>query len=95
MNVIENLIDRIEEYRATNKSPCKSYATEQAASKAAGAMAVKAAQFYGVQDRDVNFIVFFNPAWGRWCAAFDLTGILRAGSGGYVGHLSDNGFYSY
>ena len=33
-NIIAELTARIEEYRATNKNPCKNYATEAAAEKA-------------------------------------------------------------
>lgn len=32
--IIEKLTARIEEYYATNKNPCKNYATEEAAKKA-------------------------------------------------------------
>jgi len=93
MNLITKLIERIEEYRTTNKKPCKSYASQATAEKAANTVAAEAAKYFLV--KQVEYLVFYNPAWNRWCVAFDLGKILQAGAGGYVGFISDRGFYTY
>jgi hypothetical protein len=95
MNIIESLIDRIEEYRATNKQPCKNYATQEAAEKAT-ANAAKASGLYFDQDgKPPRYVVFFVPAWGRWVGAMDYTEMFRRSThkGGYVGVIA--GFFTY
>ena len=93
MNIIDKLVNRIEEYRATNSKPCKSYATEAAANKAAAKVAASGATYFGVSS--VDYIVFYNPHWDRWCAAFDMQKIISQGNGGYVGYFSAKDFFSY
>ena len=95
MNIIENLIERIEEYRATNKQPCKSYATQQAAQKATAAAATAAGKYFDRDAAPARYVVFYNPAWGRWVGAIDLTDLLRRSNstGGYLGFCT--GFYTY
>ena len=39
MNIIENVIERVEAYRKTNQNPCKNYATKKSAEKATKKMA--------------------------------------------------------
>ena len=95
-NVITTLIARIEEYRATNKQPCKNYATEAAAEKATKAEAERALALLGARNdaRPVRYVVFYNAAWGRWVGALDLSELLsRQGAGGAVGLFT--GFFSY
>jgi len=95
MNIIENLIERIEEYRATNKQPCKNYATEAAAEKATKAAAAAAGKCFDRNAQPARYVVFFNPAWGRWVGAMDYSELFRRPTsvGGYVGAIS--GFYTY
>ena len=31
MNIIESILKRVEDYRKTNKNPCKNYATKEGA----------------------------------------------------------------
>lgn len=96
MNIIADLIERIEDYRKTNKNPCKNYATEAAAEKATKAAAEIAKAHLAAKDdhRPVRYVVFYVPAWGRWCGALDFSELLsRKGSGGYVGCCP--GFYSF
>lgn len=98
-NIIENLTARIENYRATNKQPCKNYATKEAAEKATAKMAQRAANYFDKYDRDnapsANYLVFFNEAWGRWVGAIDLSDLLRRpnSTGGYLGFCA--GFFTY
>lgn len=44
-----------------------------------------------------NYVVFFNEAWGRWIAAFDINELTKRpnSTGGYVGIFAANNFYSY
>jgi len=95
MNIIENLIERIEEYRLTNKQPCKNYATQQAAEKATAAAAVAAGKYFDRNAQPARYVVFYNPAWGRYVGAMDYTEMFRRSTctGGYVGAIS--GFYTY
>ena len=94
MNLIKTLIARIEDYRSTNKSPCKSYMTEGTAEKAAEQYAAKIVACFTNEKFDLEYVVFYNPAWGRWCVAF-RTGPLLQKFGGYMGVASEYGFFSY
>jgi hypothetical protein len=97
MNTIKNLIARIEEYRATNANPCKNYATEQSAEKAATKMAKAIAVYYSDDENTTespSYVVFYNPAWGRWCVAFNIVKLLNK-YGGYMGYASNKGFFTY
>jgi hypothetical protein len=99
MNITATLTARIEEYRATNKHPCKNYATRAAAEKATATMAQQAATHFDKQNRKdapaARYVVFFNEAWGRWVGAVDLTELLRRenSTGGYLGFCA--GFYTF
>lgn len=95
MNIIKDLTTRIEEYRTTNKNPCKNYATEAAAEKAT----VKAAQNAGSRldknSKSARYVVFYIESWGRWVGAIDMTELCSRSTfmGGYVG--PEDGFYSF
>ena len=95
MNIIETLTARIEEYRATNKQPCKNYSTQQAAEKATAAAAAKAGAYFDKNAQPARYVVFFNEAWGRWVGAMDYTELLsrKSAQGGYIGAVP--GFYTY
>jgi len=99
MDLIATLTARIEDYRSTNKNPCKNYATREAAQKATAAMAQKAATYFDMAGREdapsARYVVFYNEAWGRWVGAIDLTELLKRqnSTGGYLGICT--GFYTY
>lgn len=93
MNIIDNLVTRIENRRKETKNPCKSYASYQAADKAAQVMAEKAKQHFGVDE--VRYIVFYNPSWGRYHVAFGLNELLAKGVGGYIGIFAEAGFHNF
>ena len=100
MNVVTDLISRIEEYRATNKNPCKSYASEQKATAIAESFAQKYAAYFTAENstsRPCRYIVTFNDAWGRWVIGFDFSELMQrsTSTGGYLGIASNDGFYSY
>jgi hypothetical protein len=98
-NIIDTLTANIENYRASNKQPCKNYSTKEAAEKATAKMAQIAASHFDREGRDdapaADYLVFFNDAWGRWVGAIDLTGLLRRPNttGGYLGICT--GFFTY
>lgn len=95
MNIIESLTARIEEYRLTNKQPCKNYATQQSAEKATAAAAAAAGKYFDREGAASRYVVFFVPAWGRWVGALDYTEMFRrhTANGGYIGAIA--GFYTY
>jgi hypothetical protein len=99
MNIINCLMANIEEYRATNKTPCKNYATREAAEKATAKMAQDAATHFDAHNRAdapaAQYIVFYNEAWGRWVGAINMTELLRrpTSSGGYLGFCT--GFFTF
>tara|TARA_R110002020_G_scaffold263752_1_gene478444 strand:+ start:269 stop:598 length:330 start_codon:yes stop_codon:yes gene_type:complete len=96
MNIIEYLIKRIEDYRETNKQPCKNYATKERAEKATKKVAEICGRELG-SARSARYIVFYNEAWGRWVGAIDLSEMQSRSdfSGGYLGIASYYNFYSY
>lgn len=96
MNIITNLIDRIESYRKENKNPCKSYATKKAAERVVSKLALEVAQYHGCKN-SAEYVVFFNESWKRWNAAINLNELVRRkeATGGYLGMCSDKGFYTF
>jgi hypothetical protein len=95
MNIIESLTARIEEYRATNKKPCKSYSTKEAAEKALADASSRAGTYFDKEAQPARYVVFYNEAWGRWVGAMDYTELLsrKTCTGGYLGAIQ--GFYTY
>lgn len=94
-NVITQVTARIEEYRATNKQPCKNYATEAAAEKATAKAAEEAGKYFDEKAEPARYVVFFIPAWNRWVGAMDYTELFRrqTNRGGYIGAIT--GFFTY
>ena len=99
MNIIDTLTARIEEYRTTNKQPCKNYGSKEAAEKATAKMAQAAAQYFdrhnSADAKPARYVVFFNAAWGRWVGAIELSELLSRpnSTGGYLGFCRD--FYTF
>ena len=99
MNIIKDLTQAIEKYRETNKSPCKSYATEAAAEKATAKMAKDAAVYFDKNNnpdaRSARYLVFYIESWGRWVGAIEISELLHRpnSTGGYLGFCT--GFYTF
>ena len=95
MIIIASLTARIEEYRATNKQPCKNSATEAAEEKATAAMAQAAATYFDAKGRkdapSAQYVVFYVAPWGRWVGCINLSELLRRPdtTGGYIGFCKD------
>ena len=100
-NLTQELTARIEEYRATNKNPCKNYATEAAAEKATAKIAQQAATYFDRNGREdapsARYVVFYIEAWGRWVGCVDMTELLRRDNcaGGYIGFCGQAGFFCF
>jgi hypothetical protein len=100
MNIIKTVKTRIEEYLLTNKNPCKNYKTEEAAEKATSEAATLVAQHFSSNNETLeqaDYVVFYVESWGRWVGAIDLTKVTMnpKAKGGYLGIVSQLGFYSY
>jgi hypothetical protein len=95
MNIINELTARIEEYRLTNKQPCKNYATKEAAEKALIDASERAGKYFDKDACPARYVVFFNEAWGRWVGAMDYTELFgrKTFTGGYISAVK--GFYTY
>lgn len=98
MNIEATLIARIEDYRKSNKNPCKNYATKEAAEAAVTKAAINCANAFtkqGVMPVMARYLVIFVPAWGRWVGCIDMGELLRRDSstGGYLG--IEPGFYKF
>lgn len=98
-NLIDKLTARIEDYRTTNKNPCKNYKTKEAAEKATA----RAAQHVGTCfDRayrkdapSAEYVVFYIEQWGKWVGCINMSEVLRRpeSAGGYLG--IEPGFFKY
>jgi predicted ATPase len=100
MNVIQTLIARVEDYRATNKTPCKSYVTEAKAESVAKELSVKYGNYFAKRTGEngpCRYVVAYNEAWGRWIVGFDFSELLgrNSSTGGYIGIASKDGFFTY
>lgn len=99
MNIIKHLTARIEEYYATNKNPCKHYATEAAAEKATAKMAQQAATYFDkdrrADARSADYVVFYFEPMGRWVGCINMTELLNRpnSTGGYLGVCT--GFFTW
>ena len=92
MNVVENILSRVEAYRKTNQNPCKNYATKLNAEKATKKMAEIMGDRFDT--KPARYIIIYNEAWGRWIGAIDMSELLsRKNITG--GHPFATGFYSY
>ena len=97
MNTIDTLIARVEAYRATNSNPCKNYKTQAAAEKATSTVAKLAGRHFDRAGNEAEYIVVFNAAWGRWIGAVNLNELVnrKTSVGGYLGVVSQAGFFTY
>ena len=96
MNVIKDLQTRIARRLTETKNPCKTYATEAGAEKAAEKMAAHGAEHFGTS-RPANFLIVYVPELGRYTPAFDINELANRpdARGGYVGIFGAAGFYTY
>lgn len=99
MNIVANLIARIEARFAETKNPCKSYKTEAAAIKVADKVAQDVANYFQADRsntaRPMRYVVVFVPSMGRYCIGFDMSELINRSSstGGYLGVCGDHFTY--
>lgn len=89
-----NLVTRIEERLAENKSSVKTYATYDSAEKIGNKLGRNYAELYGKNDA-VEYIVVFLPKTQRFSVVFRLMDYLsKHQTGGYIGVFAQKGFFS-
>lgn len=103
MNIIKEIVKRLEDARGSNKGyPCKTFATELAAEKATADMAQKVANYFIPEHRrsgdarSARFILIQMPEWdNRWVGVIDQTEVMGRpdATGGYLGIAK--GFFVY
>ena len=89
-----NLVNKIEDRLAENKSSVKTYASYAAAEKIGNKLGLNYAQCHGKNDA-VEFIVVFLPSTQRFSVVFRLMDYMtKHQTGGYVGVFAQQGFFS-
>jgi len=96
MNVITELQTRIARRLTETKNPCKTYATEAGAERAAVKMAERGAAHFDC-NRPAQYVIVEVPELGRYTPAFAINELLARpeARGGYVGIFGAAGFYTY
>ena len=89
-----NIVDRMEERLAENKSAFKTYATVEAAAKAVEKKIAEVADFNELP-HDINYMTVLVPSVGRYAVMVNYTDWMRKHNiGGYVGEFCNTGFWS-
>ena len=89
-----NITQRIEDRLSENKAGVKTYASHQFA-EAAGERIASKGKAWANSQIEMEYIVVFLPHVKRWTVVFHLSAYLtRTGAGGYIGWVSDAGFFS-
>lgn len=99
MNLVKDLVARIERRLTETKKPCKLYATEAQAEK----VAEEQAEFLGAyftnvaHPRPARYLIVHIPSVGKYAIGFDMTEVMsrKSSIGGYLGVMSDRGFYTF
>jgi hypothetical protein len=96
MNIIKDLISRIETRAKETKDPCKTYASEERAEVAAEKMAKEVAEYFTVKNvayqiRPARYVVVYVPCLDRWTYGIDMSELLGRSdtTGGYLGFCKD------
>lgn len=100
MNIVKDLVARIEKRLLDTKKPCRLYATEERAEAEAVDQAAFMGAYFarpGTTSRPARYVVVFIPSVGKWAIGFDLTEVMNRHNacGGYVGVMADRGFYTF
>lgn len=100
MNLVKDLVARIEKRLTETKRPCKLYTTEAAAEAVAEEQAMILANYFhsqGKAQRPARYIVVHIPSVNKWAIGFDQTEVMHRhdSTGGYLGVMSDRGFYTF
>lgn len=90
MNIVKSLVARIEKRLTETKNPCPLYATEQGAERIANEWVKKGAEYFGVPERDVRYVIVHIPSVNKYAIGFDGSLIFARGDGGYVGFFTNH-----
>lgn len=93
MNITKDLIARVERRLTETKTPCKTFKTEANAERVAEALVKAGAEYFGLTEREIRYVIFQIPSTGRYSIGWDMSYILSRGCGGYLGFFGD--FYTY
>jgi hypothetical protein len=89
-----NITQHIEDRLSENKAGVKTYASHQFA-EAAGERIASKGKAWANSQIEMEYIVVFLPHVKRWTVVFHFSAYLsRTGAGGYIGWISDEGFFS-
>lgn len=106
MNIVKDLVARIEKRLTETKKPCKLYATEAAAEKVAANEAEFLAVYFSKYTfsqaearhvRPARYVVVHIPSVNKWAIGLDQTEVMARhdSSGGYAMIMADRGFYTF
>lgn len=100
MNIVKDLVTRIEKRLTETKKPCNLYATEERAELTAEHNAKLLADYFaktGTATHPARYVVVFIPSVGKWAVGFDQTEVMNrsTSTGGYAGVMSARGFYTF
>ena len=95
MREIDDTVSRCEDWRTTNKNPCKSYKSEHSANIIAGKHADVYGRFYDRKGEKMKYHIAFVPSWGRYIIIFDMTEMAARPEfcGGYIGQPANDGHW--
>lgn len=92
MNMVKELVKRVEARFAETKNPCKSYSSEERAEKVATQIAQEVANYFNRNKpnetaRPMRYLVVYIPSMQRWVIGFDMSELINRASstGGYLG----------
>lgn len=106
MNIVKDLVARIEKRLTETKKPCKLYATEAAAEKVAEDEAKFLAVYFSRYTfsepeaehvRPARYVVVHIPSVNRWAIGLDQTEVMgrRDSVGGYAMIMAERGIYTF
>lgn len=106
MNLVKDLVVRIEKRLTQTKRPCKLFSTEAKAEAVAEKEAKYLAVYFSRHSmsdaeaeniRPARYLIVYIPSVGKYAIGFDQTEVMArsTSTGGYVGVMSDRGFYTF
>jgi len=91
---MSNVTTQIEARLKENKNGVKTYASHAFANSKGERLAEAAKTYYGVTG-ELRFLTVYLPTFNRWTVVFLFGEFMRSNNvGGYVGYISDEGFWS-
>jgi len=106
MNIVKDLVARIEKRLTETKKPCKLYSSEATAEKVAEEEAKFLAVYFskhGFSDdeakniRPARYVVVHIPSVNKWAIGLDQTEVMsrKDSVGGYAMIMADRGIYTF